>query len=79
MKVLRGDFYFMLPDDFEGSRADAIRLLANYDETTPDMEASPCGMTLWQRFISRRRGTRLVGVLTHQTWDGKAWRSNLDE
>jgi len=81
--VLRCEFYFELPDDFEGTRADAIRLLADYDEATEDAhsttmppdefavhEESP--HLLWGTFLDRGAGKRLVGHLDHQEFDGRA-------
>ncbi len=38
MKSLYISGHFKLPDDFVGTRADAIRLLADYDESIPDLD-----------------------------------------
>jgi len=36
MRTLYVQGWFLLPDGFEGTKADALRLLAQYEETTPD-------------------------------------------
>ena len=54
MLALRLDgLYFQLPDDFKGTRADAIRLLADYDESTPDVIVPNDTIDRWHRFARR--------------------------
>lgn len=72
-RILHAHLYFELPDDFAGSRADALRLLADYDEATEESQhVPPSSGDLWEDFKRRRPGARLRGVLNTQafSWDG---------
>jgi hypothetical protein len=71
MKVLTTMFYFLLPEDFAGGKAEALRVLAEYvDETdrSSQVEYGETSITLpdeiWQGFVGGlRRGKRMCGVL----------------
>lgn len=53
MKILKADFHFLLPDNFQGSLADALRLLADFvdAEQEPRDTLSACYGSSWQQFL----------------------------
>lgn len=72
-----GEGYFLLPDDFRGSRADALRLLADYDEAQDETQVIPdAGEDRWTRFLAAlEKGRRLHGSFSVQEReDGEEWR-----
>ncbi len=42
MRTLYVQGWFLLPDGFDGTKADALRLLAQYEEETPDPPLTAC-------------------------------------
>ena len=69
--------YFVLPDKFEGSFPDALRLLADYLETpTKKLKkgngAKFCSHTIWDEFLKTvKAGGKTLGRKRLLMWDTK--------
>lgn len=79
MKVLKADFHFLLPQDFDGSLADALRLLADFvelEQEPRDTQLAAFGSS-WGQFFNNVRIAlcRFTGKtsLSHLP-EGKPWQ-----
>jgi uncharacterized protein YukJ len=79
MKILKADFHFALPHDFNGNLADALRLLADFveQEQAPRDTRVACFGSSWQQFYHNLRTAlcRFTGKtsLMHLP-DGQPWQ-----
>jgi len=84
MKVLHvTELYFLLPDDFAGTRADALRLLAEHHASEGTLAEEPPDLggaaSRWQRFLLLvDRGYRTLGGAVVECDDGGEWRHVTD-
>jgi len=79
MKVLHVNCYFHLPDDFKGTRADALRLMADYDRdnrtilpTDRPFTGHDPGWSAFWKWIGM--GKRLRGDLSVQELADGKWK-----
>lgn len=89
MKILGVSGYFELPDDFNGTFSDALRLIADYHDNegieNPNRERVPESnlhpKKLWEEFLLNAvRGNRLTMEIAMKEWreNEKDW-TDIDE
>ena len=78
MRVLHLNVYFTLPEDFDGSVAEAMRLMARYHATRRKKRAksrTPCEDVFAAWWEAQVEGARLVGNIgMHRLTKRNTWK-----